>query len=171
MKDIDFRIIVLACFTVCLFGCTHAIKRTGYTMGSGGFDENCDVRFVKNMPSNSGRYTVVGEVKLRDTGFSVKCHEDDALAIIRREACRTGADVVNIVEERRADFLSSCYRADAQLLRSSGAAGSVAGESYGYDVDTAQVASRVSRDKQRNVGLIVGGTLVGFAVGFLMFMQ
>ena len=101
-----------------MIGCSHTIRRE-YSISnlSGIPKENCHVEFYMEMPADNTTFEIVGRIKLGDSGFSMTCSEADALAILRKEACTLGADIVNITEESRPDFWSSCYRADAVFYR------------------------------------------------------
>ena len=99
-------------------GCAPTIKRIGYNSNdySGNLD-NCNPSIVKNQNYNSAGYKKIGEIKIDDSGFSTNCEESDVLKILKDEACKCGADVINIIEEKRADLLSTCYRTTAELIK------------------------------------------------------
>jgi len=59
----------------------------------------------------------IGTVKVGDSGFSVKCGYDLALDNIKLQARKAGGNAVKITEHKPPDFLSSCHRITAKILR------------------------------------------------------
>jgi len=130
------------------------------------------------MPTDTTKFKKIGRIRLGDTGFSKKCNENDALQILKKEACLLGADVVNILGETRPDFWSTCYRVEAEFLINLNAKnktlngceviGEVTPNDYKYDTDTSAVMSRVEKDNKRNaiMSLISFGT--GIIAGLLL---
>ena len=59
----------------------------------------------------------LGEARYGDTGFSIRCNEQDIRELLRRHACNRGADAVLLVKESRPNRLSTCYRVVAQLYK------------------------------------------------------
>ena len=152
-----------------VIGCTHTISRSGYILDDAKISSNCEVQFEKNAPVDSSRDKIIGEVKLGDSGFSTSCGEDDALAILKKEACGAGANVVNIIEEKRSDIISSCYRVTALLIKTTGAnkQEEISGN-YKHDVDEKSVDQRVSADHARNTAIIIVSIVLGFIIGFTL---
>jgi len=56
-----------------------------------------------------------GSVILDQSGFTLNCSREDAFATLREEACSQGANLVKIIEERKPDIYSSCYRCAADF--------------------------------------------------------
>jgi hypothetical protein len=152
-------------------GCTHVVIRDGYTLAHGPQGTDCAVAFVKDARIDEQRDSVIGVVKVKDSGFSFACGEDDAIEIFRKEACATGANIVNITRERRPDVLSSCYRADAQLIKirdTTGVPQPIAGEPI--DISEGSVEARVAGDHQRSAMITVVAVLAGVLAGTLSAM-
>jgi hypothetical protein len=105
----------------------------------------------------------VGEIKLGDSGFSISCSEEQALGLLRKEACSLKANIVNIVEESRPDLLSSCYRCRAEFFINTD-------DNTTYQNDnqynSANVNTRVSSDRTKNTFIAIGA--VGLCCVFLL---
>jgi hypothetical protein len=160
-----------ACFVLSLIvlitGCTHIIRRDGYSLNDTA-NTDCQVVFEKFTPVDTTADKVIGKIKVTDSGFSFACGEDDALEIFKKEACGAGANVVNIIEEKRPDFISSCYRAEALLiLRTSANDSGVTPTAHQHEVDSSSVAGRVREDHTRNAQMITGGILGGILAGVI----
>ncbi|MEY4876211.1 MAG: hypothetical protein RL708_1360 [Bacteroidota bacterium] len=58
-------------------------------------------------------------IKLGDSGFSTICKEQDAINILKRDACGLNANLINITAEIPPSFTgSSCYRCSAVFYKS-----------------------------------------------------
>jgi hypothetical protein len=164
MKSIIIAIVFLS-----FIGCTHIILRTGYSNDNTNRNSNCDVKFLRDAPVDTINGKLLGKVRVTDSGFSFACGEDDALEIFRKEACRVGANTVNIIDEKRPDILSSCYRATALLISIQNVAGSPEIQNaYSHSADSASVAKRVKEDHQRNATIIVCCILLGIMCGIMV---
>jgi S1-C subfamily serine protease len=62
-------------------------------------------------------FTVAGELRIGDTGFSTGCDLDAVIGIAKDRARKVGADAVYVARVVRPDFSSTCYRITARLLR------------------------------------------------------
>jgi hypothetical protein len=176
MKMVKFITLIIL---LVLTGCSHSIRRFGYDMDRKALSKDtCEISFLKNMPTDTTKFKRIGRIKLGDTGFSTNCHEDDALRILRRDACQLGADAVNILNEKRPDFWSTCYRVEAEFLKKTNSVddkndtpiviGNITTDDYKYNTDTSAVVSRVKNDKKRNAAIILGSCAAGFILGFLL---
>jgi S1-C subfamily serine protease len=61
--------------------------------------------------------TVVGEVRLGDTGLSTRCGLPALISIAKDKARAAGADAIYLVRIVEPDIVSTCYRITARLLR------------------------------------------------------
>ena len=61
--------------------------------------------------------TVVGTIRIGDTGFSTDCGFRTAVAAMKEEARRIGADGVYLARVQEPDWWSTCYRITGRLLR------------------------------------------------------
>jgi len=106
----------------------------------------------------------VGQIKLGESGFSTKCKESDAIQILQREAATVGADLINIVEEKRPDAISSCYRCKATFYKYRKPGNLVAGSEW---YTTKNIDTRSKEDEKKNTALILGGIIGGIIGGLL----
>lgn len=171
---------VILAILICT-GCSHSIKRFGYNKGESLMPEDtCQISFFKFMPTDTSVFRQIGRIKLGDTGFSLLCNENDAIQILKREACLIGADAVNIVYETRSDFWSTCYRAEAEFLKTSSELerqeneviiGNVSSRDFEYDTGESAVMARVKIDSERNVVMIISACGAGLLACFLLTLQ
>ncbi len=127
---------------------------------------------VKNQIYNSSEYKKIGEIKIDDSGFSINCEESDVIKILKDEACKCGADVVNIIKEKRADIISSCYRATAEFIKIENNDSAIVKNDLpvkSAEYSNAAINYRVQNDKNKKILLSVLGFGVGYAIGFLIF--
>lgn len=60
---------------------------------------------------------ILGEVKIRDTGFSTKCNYEVVLDKAKLEARNVGGNAIKITKHKKPDFWSTCHRLDAIILK------------------------------------------------------
>lgn len=155
--------IFLIVISVFFINCSHNITRIGYTIDPT-TNEDCVINIVRDEQFNEKEK--IGELKIGDTGFSTKCNEKDAISLIKKEGCKSGANIANIIDEKRIDVWSSCYRATIEF--------------YKTNIDTLQLDSnyysenniveRKSEDNKKSIGIMVGALVGGFLFGFLLFL-
>ncbi|WP_319557506.1 hypothetical protein [Thiomicrorhabdus sp.] len=75
-----------------------------------------NIKVIRNLHSAKIEGSVIGSINAEDSGFSMKCNQSYVLNLFKNEACKAGANVVSVTEERHPDFWSSCYRAHADLI-------------------------------------------------------
>lgn len=145
-------------------GCSHRITRIDYTPGAPSGE--CDPVIKKMASLTDVPVKKIGSIKLGDTGFSTKCEETDAIRILKKEACAVGADIVNITDEKRTDFISSCYRVEADFLKflDSSSRSKLASDEVFQDE---AVEYRKDEDKDRKTGMIVGSIVGGLVAGLV----
>lgn len=100
-----------------LIGCTHSIRREGYVAAAGGVTTATCSPYLKSQghfQTYDGKK--LGRIELGDTGFSVSCSKDKAFTILRAEACKLGANFIDLVQETPPSLVgSSCYRLIAEF--------------------------------------------------------
>ncbi len=162
MKRVFFLLAIVILFS----NCTHKIVRSGYEIKKSDY-KDCEVVIKKFTPIPDTLAHKIGEIRLGETGFSTACSEAHAIDIIKKEACAIGADLILITEENRPDFWSSCYRCKAEfyLLKSSNRIEVVSSDSS-YESD--QLKQRVSKDRSRNTGIILGSVIGGLLAVLLL---
>lgn len=152
-------------FATCLIflsSCSHKIVRTGYSQNKESFP-NCEVVIKRSMYLTENMEKV-GEIKLGETGFSTTCNEARAIEILQKEACSLNADIINIIDEKRPDAMSTCYRCRAEFYRYTNR--EVVQKSDEF-YNPGYITHRVANDKKNNTTMIVTGVIVGLLVGFL----
>lgn len=120
LKSSVFLMIVLYLNVFFISGCTsYTVKRSGYEKEQNSQDikSTAEISIVKFSSFNSNAYEKIGEIKLRDNAFTAGCSESDAIRMLREEASYLGADIVNIIDERRPDMLNSCYSCQAEFFK------------------------------------------------------
>ncbi|MBL8027498.1 MAG: hypothetical protein JNL74_13845 [Fibrobacteres bacterium] len=110
-----FKLLTVAIVSLLFTNCSHSISRYGYEKKEGTVNCNPILKYGKNL----GNLPVfkVGGIRLSDTGFSLTCNKYDALAILQKEACSIGADIIIILEVDKPDFFSTCYRVEADFVK------------------------------------------------------
>lgn len=62
----------------------------------------------------------VGDLRFQDSGFSTDCSFNSLMARARTEARKAGANIVKVVDKKKPDLWSSCYRLKIELYRYNG---------------------------------------------------
>lgn len=152
---------VILCFAVT--GCSYKVTRAAY-VELPATSKTCDVKLVKNYAFQDSAVTQLGKIGLHDSGITTTCSETDAIALLKKEACSLGADIVNITKEVRPDMGSSCYRCEAGFYK-------INDEKVQIKTDpefTAQnISARVTKDRRRSNLIRAGSVIVGIVVGLL----
>ena len=109
------------CVTIVLgqafFGCASSIKREGYIVTPSEKEIDCNIVVKKQEEFHAEKGTVLGTMKVGDSGFSIKCSEADVLKILRSEGCKLGAQVIVLRDITPPSFFgSSCYRVTADFV-------------------------------------------------------
>jgi len=164
MKRIFYLLITVLLFS----NCSHRIIRTGYQIKKSDYVA-CDVVIKKDTSFADTTATKIGEIKLGESGFSVACSEEHAINILKGEACAINADIIIITEENRPDLWSSCYRCRAEFYRFNISDNDK--EIKSDDIyNSGEIQNRVSEDRSKNTAIAVGSVVVGFIIGFLIFL-
>ncbi|MFA5072859.1 MAG: hypothetical protein WC539_03045 [Nitrospirota bacterium] len=114
--------IIIVILSLCFLsaGCTAKITRQGYLLDTlQDIEKKCpDVIIVKGFDYKSDSVEIKGKISASDTAFSTTCSEAFVMDIFKKDACTIGADIINITEESQPNaWTSTCYRAEAELLR------------------------------------------------------
>lgn len=70
-----------------------------------------------NLPENIVK---VGELRFQDSGFSTDCSFNSLMSQARNEARKNGANIVKVVDKKKPDLWSSCYRLKIELYKHDG---------------------------------------------------
>lgn len=155
------RLILL--FAILSASCSHHIVRSNYKPHQDKFDY-CNVRITKEF-SPSANTEKVGTVELEDSRYSIFCNEAHAMKLLKKEACALNADLVHLVNEKRPDALSSCYRCKAEIYKiKNDSLLPLQNEPY----TDHQIDKRVKQDKKRNAVFATTAVLIGFFIAYLI---
>ncbi len=160
-------------FMSCLFliSCSAGVTRSGYKFQDiQAFHDfsGCRVVIKNNADFTTDEVTIVGNIKVFDTQFSVECDEEYVLDLLTKEACALGADIVNIIEEKQPNIWSTCYRAKAQYLRVNNRQRALILKSdpqYEWSIVQQRGAKGRQRTNEAVSGSIMGGAIGGAAAG------
>jgi hypothetical protein len=155
------RIILFPVAILLFTGCNYKIVRSGYKTDKSQY-KTCDVVISKNI-TVSEPAKKLGEIELKDGGFTSNCSEAEAVRLLKNEGCAINANVIVITAERRADFGSSCYRCKAAFYQVEGTEMLRGDSTYSHS----NLKIRVNADKQRNAAMITAGIVGGLVGGIL----
>ena len=68
-----------------------------------------------NLPKNN--IIKVGELRFQDSGFSTDCSFNSLMTQARNEARKNGANIVKVVDKKKPDLWSTCYRLKIDLYK------------------------------------------------------
>jgi hypothetical protein len=64
--------------------------------------------------------TKIGDLRFQDSGFSTDCSFNSLMNQARIEARKNGANIVKVVDKKKPDLWSSCYRLKIELYKYDG---------------------------------------------------
>ena len=99
-----------------LVGCATETSLNIYSQPNGSKPIGCPMEIYRNPSFIKKPFDIIASIKVDDTGFTFNCGYEKTMQTIRDNACEVGADAVLIVDERKPDMRSTCYRADASML-------------------------------------------------------
>lgn len=120
IKSSVFLMIILYLNVILLTSCTsYTVKRSGYEKNNQQVVKKSvsEISVVKFSSFNSDSYDKLGEIQLKDDAFTAGCSESDAIRMLREEASYIGADIINIIDEKRPDMINSCYSCHAEFYK------------------------------------------------------
>ena len=91
--------------------------RTNVSHSYASLDYREDVIVMEIADSIPASAEVLGTVKVGDAGMSSQCNYMQVLEKAKEEARKAGGNVVKITEHKNPDFMSSCHRITAQIIR------------------------------------------------------
>jgi tetrahydromethanopterin S-methyltransferase subunit G len=159
-----FFLLLLFLPLILLVSCNHSIWRSNYQPNKGEFSK-CQVVFIKTVQAGD-TFVKVGEVELKDSNYSIHCNEAHALELLEKEACALNANVVKVVNEKRPNIGSSCYRCKAEIYKLKQPVAELKSDAY---YTNEELEKRIKKDKNRNAGLLFSSVIVGFAIAILLF--
>lgn len=163
MKYIFYLVVFSTLFT----NCTHRIVRTGYQLKKDNY-KICDVPIKKQLSISDTLASIIGEIKLGESGFSVACNEERAIDILMTEACALNADLILITEETRPDLWSSCYRCRATFYKYHNAEISIK-DDENFNIENVQ--KRVLKDREFNSTVLLISIFFGTMILLIPFTR
>ncbi|HVJ94499.1 MAG TPA: hypothetical protein VM580_32150 [Labilithrix sp.] len=151
----------LVMLALSIASCAPSVSRSGYEPKSPDAT-GCWVAVKRAAVVEPDQVDVLGEIAIGDTGFSSDCDEKTVIALLRKEGCSAGAHIVNIVEERRQDVASTCYRVRARLLRLRNPSSLPVDDARFSD---SAVQSRSDLDNRRTNSILWGAVIAGVVGG------
>lgn len=110
-----FLLIVILFF---LAGCATSDQYVRYQDTNTPKPENCDLDIYSQNLELHKKTQVIGEIQIKDTGFSVNCDSETVMAKIKIIACKEGADAIHIYNVRHPSWsASTCFQANARFLK------------------------------------------------------
>ena len=102
----------------CLFcSCSYKIARIGYTENVNSLD-TCSITITHTPSEIPAAATVqVGSITLQDGGFTNHCSEQEAMALLKKEACSVQASIILITTEKLPGWQSTCYQCTADFYK------------------------------------------------------
>lgn len=64
--------------------------------------------------------TKVGDLRFQDSGFSTDCSFNSLMTQARNEARKNGVNIVKVIDKKKPDLWSSCYRLKIELYKYDG---------------------------------------------------
>ncbi len=81
-------------------------------------DENVALLDIEhNLPENVVK---IGELRFQDSMFSTDCSFNSLMTQARNEARKNGANIVKVMDKKKPDLWSSCYRLKIELYKYDG---------------------------------------------------
>ena len=160
MKKLIFYLLIALAFS----GCKHRVVRIDYDLKKSDYGQ-CFISIKRDFTPSDSIAFKVGEILLGETGFSVACSEKRAIKLLQDEGCALGADLINITKEKRPDGWSSCYRCTAEFYKFKDSSIQIASDPT---YQNNNVDQRVSKDRKRTGGLILGTVVVAAAIVLLI---
>ncbi|RWU07927.1 hypothetical protein EGC76_11820 [Pseudidiomarina gelatinasegens] len=112
MKNI-FVLILLT-----LSGCSASNHYVRYQDGLESKSENCAIDFYSENLELHRKTQVIGEIQIRDTGFSLSCDAETVIKQIKEKACTEGADAIHLYNVSHPSWRgSTCFQANARFLK------------------------------------------------------
>lgn len=146
-----------------LSSCSYKINRTGYQASKSNLTSDCDI-VIKKYAAIDDSMQKLGEIRLKDSGFTVSCSEADAIKLLKKEGCALNANLINITDEYRMDIKSTCYRCTAHFYRVKTDSTLVSDARFAED----KIETRSKNDKKRTNAIIWSSILAGLVAGIVV---
>lgn len=99
-----------------LVGCAPKI-RTNIAQKYPPLDFHEEVWVIPNDTIGKNETEVLGTVKVGDAGMTTNCSYTVVMEKAKEEARKSGGNAIRVIEHKTPDFMSSCHRITAEVLR------------------------------------------------------
>lgn len=106
MKSL-LRSLLLLCITLHGFTATNAQQHS----------DTSDIRILKKEDVIPAGAQMLGNIKVTDKGFKIKCSYEQTIAEAKEKARKKGANLIKITELKTPDVWSTCYRLWADIYK------------------------------------------------------
>lgn len=111
------KLIAASAFALLLVaGCAPKI-RTNIAQKYPPLDFRQEVVVIPNDTIGKNETEVLGTVKVGDAGMTTNCSYTVVLEKAKEEARKSGGNAIRVIEHKTPDFMSSCHRITAEVLR------------------------------------------------------
>ncbi|GGG52331.1 hypothetical protein GCM10011414_22380 [Croceivirga lutea] len=100
-----------------IYACSHKTKATALKTYEP-IAYNKEVSVLEINDKKPEQVEVLGTIRIRDTGFSLKCNKEMAIEKAKLKAREMGGNWVHITKHKKPDLWSTCHRLDAIVYRS-----------------------------------------------------
>jgi len=101
-----------------LAGCATSDQYVRYQIANDPKPDNCELDIYTQNLELHKKTQVIGEIQIRDTGFSVNCDSLTVMTKIKTMACKEGADAIHIYNVIHPSWTrSTCFQANARFLK------------------------------------------------------
>ncbi len=104
-------------FIMAFVACAPEVTRIGYTPDAAADNDNRSIKILKYATIDESLYEQIGTITISDGKFSRNCDEDAVINLLKDEASRISADLVNITNSKQPSSLSKCYQVTAIFYR------------------------------------------------------
>jgi len=176
-KNVIISMIILVS-AVLVSSCSYNITRNNYAkdvsiqkakQAQKNGNADCDVIIRRKLDVSKDDVKFLGKMKLREGGATLDCSEEDAINILKKEACFLGANLIIITHESRPNIWSTCYSCDASFYNSTlnSPINPVADSKKDEYYKKEDLDKRVKKDEDFNTTMIILAVVLGLVSGFL----
>jgi hypothetical protein len=110
------KVLVGILLALCAVSCAPKVK-TNLSSKHPSLHYDEEVIVLEKSDSLPASSEILGTVKVGDSGMSTKCNFTEVLAKAKEQARIAGGNSIRIVEHKSPDFMSSCHRIVAEVIR------------------------------------------------------
>lgn len=115
MKKIFLLLIAFLSFS--LYSCGPAVFLTTYIDRYKDVKLKEEVKVIYENQDFTGEHEVLAKIDVGDSGFTMKGSFEVVITRIKEETKKLGGNAIKILKHRRPDFISSCHRIEAYIIK------------------------------------------------------